>query len=557
MFPLFNYRSYLLVTKVDGTAESFSLAFDTYVFSAQRLLLLDGSATSWLRQDSLTASMTRAPAPAGFPSPKDYFAGDVKNAAGTVLGRLTMGLISPLLRKASVKMDHVDGSEEPLTNGADETWKSVFEKVGWDLTMVPRAPAVENSGGEFWSGADAHAAMMKNRGEVDLNKEWVYYILAVHRIKAILSRPELGERGFMFDSGTADPDQLPREGLLIASHWPFPMESIWGLVQGKRTGETVTHFRTAVHELGHAMGLDHNKSDLGFMNPTDGIALASRDTPDKPFPTNISWRFARDDEHRLRHWPDLVVRPGGANVGFGDLGPAHALAADRLKLEAKATLAAVPLAAPVRVDIALVNGSDAPAAGPPALGLMEGTVRGRVIDMHGTARTFAPLVVNENPISTNPIAPGARLEGSLTLLRGAEGALFPQPGRYRIVVEAFWSQLNLERFASGETVVTVTAAADAAHADAARRILDTPETLLALALGGDHVSEGLAAVRAGLDNPVLRPHFAFIEAKRLASPSGNRASDMKGAASLINDATVMSVAEAKKATRIAESARTA
>ena len=555
IFPVFNYRSYLLVTKLNGTAESFTLAFDTYVFSAQRLLVLDGSATSWLRQDTLTASMTRAPAPAGYPSPKDYFVGDVKNAEGTMLGRLTMGLVSPFLRRATVRMDHVDGSEEPLTNGTGETWKTVFEKVGWDLTVVRRTLVVENSGGEFWSGADAHAAMMKNRGEVDLNKEWVYYVLAVHRIKAILSLPELGERGFMFDSGTVDTDKLPREGLLIASHWPIPMASQWGMVQGKRTGETVTHFRTAVHELGHAMGLDHNSADLGFMSPTDSVATASLSTPDKPFPTNISWRFARDDEHRLRHWPDLVVRPGGANVGFGDLGPAHALASDRLELEAKATLSSVPLAAPVRVDIAIVNGSGTPGLAPPALGLMEGTVRGEVIDPNGTARRFAPLVVNEDPTATKAIPPGEHLAGSLTLLRGPDGALFPRAGRYRIVVEAFWSELNLERFARGATTVTVTAAADVDHASAARIILGTAETLLTLALGGDHVPEGLDAVRAGLNNPVLRPHFAYIEAKRLANGSGGRKGDAKSAANLINDATVMSAGEAAKATRIVETAQ--
>ena len=90
-------------------------------------MLLDGSATSWLRQDTLTASMTRAPAPAAYPSPKDYFVGDVKNAEGTTLSRLTMGLVSPLLPG-----DSQNGSrrrlEEPLLNGTGETWKTVFKR---------------------------------------------------------------------------------------------------------------------------------------------------------------------------------------------------------------------------------------------------------------------------------------------------------------------------------------------------------------------------------------------------------------------------------------------
>ena len=55
---------------------------------------------------------------------------------------------------------------------------------------------------------------------------------------------------------------------MIASHGLIPDTNDWGLVRGKNLGETVVYFRTAVHEIGHAMGLQHNKDDNGFMNTT-------------------------------------------------------------------------------------------------------------------------------------------------------------------------------------------------------------------------------------------------------------------------------------------------
>ena len=59
------------------------------------------------------------------------------------------------------------------------------------------------------------------------------------------------------------------------------------------------------------------------------------------------------------------------------------------------------------------------------------------------------------------------------------------------------------------------------------------------------------AIQSALDSPVLRPHFAAIEAKRVGRRFGNRKADVKGAAELIDSSTVMSGSEIGKLATIA------
>jgi hypothetical protein len=314
------------------------------------------------------------------------------------------------------------------------------------------------------------------------------------------------------------------------------------------------YFRTAVHEIGHAMGLDHNNKDNGIMNATDTIAANSLKPGSPPFPKNIQWSFAPDDELRLRHWPDIVVRPGGTpwnnNVGA----PLAVLQSRQHRLELSPVVKSVPIGAPVRIDLSLFNATDQTIFAPASVSLKSGFVRGRVIDPSGTLRTFAALAVSEDEHNLQALEPGGGpVTDSLTLCRGQQGALFPAPGPYRVIVDVFWPLADMvEIVVTGATDVMVTAAKDTAHAEAALKVFSTPDTLLTLVLGGDHLAEGIAAIQTALRNPVLRPHFAFIEAKRLAQRFGQRAPDLAAAAGLIDETAVMSRAEVRKAAQLAK-----
>jgi len=308
IFPRDRYRYYLRVTQIREAGSGVTLVFEMHRF--------DLAAPSWTDEGAFTALMAWTPAPQSYPSTSDFLTGDVKNAANTVVGKLTLGWLTRHLRKATIEIDRVAASEAPLDNGAGLDWKGVGNAITWDLTVDVSDTNVVEPSGEFWSDAELHAVLLARREATNLDTEWHYHVLAVRRLKA-------NNRGIMYDRGSVDGNNVPREGCALASHWVFdpepgasPNQPDWGLVKGVRMGQaTGPYFRTAVHEMGHCMGLwAHNPIDNGFMN--DSPAIAASATPTNPFPHNIQWRFAPDDAKRLRHMPDVHVRPGGTPHGW-------------------------------------------------------------------------------------------------------------------------------------------------------------------------------------------------------------------------------------------------
>jgi len=310
IFPLSDYRLYLRVTKIETAETGFTMEFEAHRFIAPSFMTLDGGTSAkWALEGAFSAQMKRAAAPPGYPKPELFFVGDVSRAPADAdsqpVGQMQIGWVSDALRRAVVEIDRVPGSRVPQDNGAGLTWRTVFASVGWEMSPIVSDDGVTKSGNPVWTAADVEAARQKYRDSSDLDTEWRYYLLVAQEIAAPGSK-----FGFMHHQA--------REALFITSQFVFPQdEAQWGTLRGERFDTTVAFFRTALHEMGHAMGLGHNAGGLHFMRPTEAIAREAG--AEKPFPANIDWSFAPNDEFRLRHWPDIVVRPGGAAIGVGGL----------------------------------------------------------------------------------------------------------------------------------------------------------------------------------------------------------------------------------------------
>jgi len=196
ILPRAQYRDYVRVTQLlEGITfgTGFLLKFELCRFTPPG---------SWAAAVPYSAQMTWVPAPPGYPAANHYLEGDVRNAANAIVGRLKMGWISTRLRKASLEIDTVAGSERPVNNGAGIGWAQIFDAINWEVAVVLGDTNVAPPSGASWSDAEMHAAMLARRDAINLDNEWRYHILAVRNID---STP----RGIMYDAFGTDSNNVP------------------------------------------------------------------------------------------------------------------------------------------------------------------------------------------------------------------------------------------------------------------------------------------------------------------------------------------------------------
>jgi hypothetical protein len=100
----------------------------------------------------------------------------------------------------------------------------------------------------------------------------------------------------------------------------------------------------------------------------------------------------------------------------------------------------------------------------------------------------------------------------MSLLRGPDGALFPEVGTYTIQVEVFCARGHRNLRVTARCVVRVVAEAGA-DLGPARAVLAEPQSHLLLELGGAHLKRGVEVVQRANTDSVLRPHWRFTEAR--------------------------------------------
>lgn len=549
VFPFDKYRFHIRVASLnpdDAVIEALLMRFEMYEYLHEE--------RRFDNRGCFSTRMSWSLAPRGYRSRADYLTGEVRDCANNVVGLLTMGWVSDSLRRAVIEIDRVADSEAPLSDGGEVNWQSIFDQTGWQIEIDESDNIVPEPSGESWSGAELHSAMLDWRKPFPDEHEWRYHLLCVRRL-------DRTERGFMYDRRALDSDKVPREGAAIASHWVFPDEQHWGKVRGVRFGAACApYFRTAVHEIGHAFCLIHNSSGSGFhIMRTTGMIGHKAKTVGKEFPENIDWSFAPEDTHRLRHAPDAFIRPGGLDFGelftmFQEIDNPNPRRANDLVVEVTTIAQTVPIGAPVRVHVALLNRGEQARLAPASLSFRDGHVSGRVYDENGNCREFRSLFLCIDERAPVKLEPGDRIEHSFTLLRGPHGALFPHAGSFRVEFEIRWEQDTTHFLTTGSCNVKVAKPRNPSHEVAARRLLETPDATLSLILAGDHLPEGRAAIQAVLDNKVLHSHYAVIEARRLATRFKDRPVDVNGAANVLDESTVMTPSEIRRLALLADDA---
>lgn len=539
IYPRNAYRFYLLATDIRETAFG---EFDLYLRSWEYV------GRDWVDRGEVVARLAWTPSPDGSPSLFDYLTGTVRDAFGEELGVLSLNWISPYLRRAVIEFDRVSQVQLPLDNHSGNNfklpkekhrnWQDVFRSCGWHVVhCISDQPADPAS--KTWSEAELQQALPALRDTFDLDHEWRYHVFCVGHL-------EDGGRGYKFDLQDIDGRENPLESVIIAARFQFPenaRDPALGRLMGRALEETPAYFRTCVHEIGHALKLDHNFETNGYMATTDAILQEheNRRNPDETGRDRgwmqgdgmdlADWEFAEGDLQRLRHWPDIVVRPGGGARKldlpgidafrmvplFG--GQNGSKRAPNLLFEASPHATRVPLGAPVRIHLQVRN-LGLRITSTPALRLKSGQVTGSVVGPDGQERSFVPLAETLDATSTSPFPRNATTRGSLTLLRGPDGPLFPTPGTYQVRVELRVFLRRRYYLFNASTEVMITPFEDDRHRRIATLLLDTRQALLSLAVGGDGLTEGNQAINLALSHPILSPYFQIVRLKRLVRGIG-------------------------------------
>lgn len=571
IFPTNDYRYHIQLIKFTpkgSRADTFETWFRTFRFDFKK--------SSWSREGNLIVDLTLSREDENL-----WLRGnETRNDAGTVvLKSVRAKRVSDYLRKAIVDIDRVKWVDvlpgEDAAGGRNRL-EEIFEEVGWQIRVNPhgeKAPIDERAGG-IWSQRDLHKHMLewRDRNDNDLDSVWQYHLFCVRR----LSNNTFHRFGLMYDAMSVDSNHVPREGAAIACMARFPLEKSI-LYEGTRNEKKVRTFGrasgeilarlpraylwTAAHELGHAMGLAHNFSGTGFMQGFPNLAelswkKAEENGTDSDFPNDIKLEFDEEDATRLRHAPDLYVRPGGIPFleGFRfEPVPVEDLTVTPLEvqLDVRPVVDVLPFGAPLRLTLVIRNVSQATVEVPSTLSLRSGYITGRIVTPAGTYKTFS-TATRYNGVGTSDLLPGRLRAHSMTLIRGPEGALLESPGAYRVEIQVAWEVRGGGSFEiSRNATILVSAPEGPSHCEAALQILSDPDVMLPVIFGTEvpasqratrlrAAGSGVPALRRGVEEPNLRDHFAVLEAKRIAGLAGK----LEEAASLIDSETVMTATEA-------------
>lgn len=562
IFPRDQYAYYLRLTRIiDNNIEKKTIQANLETFHFEQ------KDHTWWEADPLTVELRFCIAMNG----TYYWDGDIKTQAGLVMGRLLMMWIAPFYRQAVLEIDKTHDAEfprcyppdyplpdpiKPVPNPNQKkiTWESIFRNIGWDLKVMESDQFIKTQD-DRWNTCEIHKAMLDFRDECNLDAQWHYHLLTV----GYFERDNMF--GIMYSDSTEGFNKIPREGAAVSFKTPCPDDDCYGVFRNKPFYEAGgAFFRTAVHEIGHAMMLRHpnNPRENHFMQITN--YLAKYHNINEKFPENINWNFSQQDIHLLCHLPDIAIRPGGLSFKtklyqIPICSRDEVVKAQGLELTVKALHDLVPIGAPVRVDYYLKNTSETKKIIPSSFSIKTGQVSGYVIEPSGTTQEFTTIVRSIGDISTQDIDADDEQIHSVTLLWGTQGPLFPAPGFYRIVIDITWNVNGTWVQACGSTGIMVSGPENEEHARIALRIFSHPDILVTLAVGGDHMEEGNKLIDQAIQNPILKPHYNLLKAKRFSMRFFDRQPNIETACNIIEDETeksetVMSHAEVYRMAKI-------
>jgi len=508
------YYSYLKVTglNTDWLNKTLNITMEEHVY--------DHVSESFSYSRTVEAILTQTTPPAGF-SGNQYYSGTLYDS-GIPLGGFSMGWVSKYFRKASLEVDVVEGAVAPQSvnvNGKTHSFKTIMATAGWDLKEIYDETEIPNTytgGSVNWSHAELHQAMQDVRNpSIDLDDEWRLHLLVV---------PEnMGSgRGVMYDQFGEH-----REGVASFSDDGYPLadSANWGTAQGQLQRDVPTGFlRSAAHEVGHGFNMQHQSltfygepgNDATIMTTSPEVADYLASVGDA-YPDDIEFRFNEHCRHHLAHFPDQVVRPGGASWGAGHSTTVpqadqehYWFGEDELLLTAMLESKRLKLAEPLKVRLALKNMAQYDIITPKYISpdYMHGMVT--VIDPMGNRKPMPSFVMRTDSGGVQVLKPNKSLETEATVFWSSKGFAFEVPGKHTIEFQITW---NVEGVPCGVTTkesIWVDSPVVDADNDVASMLLDDEVGMWVMLGGSRHLKKANEVI-----DKVIKEHSRHAACKTL------------------------------------------
>jgi hypothetical protein len=507
VYPRSRYHSYLKVIGIRtpsrapiGRKCTLSLSIDEFVYTPPTTAATHGSFPSTASR-RLTVVLERVPPLSATEGP--HFVGKVFQGTTELPVTFTMSRVSKYYRRASLELESAGNAVIPAAAGTNN-FRTIYATAGWDLSVVngdtnlPIPAGVSST--NPWSNAELHAFMVANRNAgVNLDAAWRYYYTAVPHDSEFG-----GIFGIMFDQ--------------IGDHREGSCNFVDNMTGN--FGDAFSKLRSAAHEIGHGFNQLHPQNEDPELERENFIMTQSGDTRSAilnnggTYPDDIRFEFSPHHEHHLVHAPDIVVRPGGEDFGFGhsDVLPSSSSPEDfdtakdlGLELEATAVRSHIKLGEPLQLTVRLRNRGKQDVEIPQTLGWvgMNTTVAvGRTGDDMRRISSFAHVC---DSTGSRSLKAGDTVTNVERVFWDPDGFVFTQPGVHKVEVHMRWRSGDDGVALRAHEYVWVDYPVTAKENDAAAQLMH-PEVGKYVALGGNAVHLDTAVERIARAQTLDKDH---------------------------------------------------
>ncbi len=270
--------------------------------------------------------------------------------------------------------------------------------------------------------------------------------------------------------------------------------------------------RSASHELGHGFNMIHQSatgfgetgSDATIMTVSPSVASFVTANGGK-FPDDIEFRFNKHVRHHLIHFPDIIVRPGGASwtAGHNTTVPEadqdrYWFEADELQLYVESQQKNIKLGEPLNLKLKLQNKTNYRITVPEFISPEYLYSKITVIDSRGKHNPMPSFVIKTDSGDFCDLDENGEKETLTSVFWSSKGFAFKQSGKHNVEVQITWNVDGIPFGVTATMSVWVDAPVTNADNEIASLLLDDEVGIWTMLGGAAHLCDANSRIAVAI-----------------------------------------------------------